>query len=215
MFNTGFTMNAKKMAEKMDGPTLTWMRDLSAKKDAVITGSLIIEDQAKYYNRLIWMQPDGECRYYNKRHLFRMSEENHIYTQGHDRLIVDWRGWKICPMICYDLRFPVWCRNRNDYDLLIYVANWPERRNYPWKQLLIARAIENISYVAGVNRIGEDGNSIYHSGDTAIIDYKGEVVSHTKPHEENIETLQLSMESLKLFRENFPAWKDADEFLLQ
>ena len=158
------------------------------------------------------MRPDGSYEYYDKRHLFRMADENKHYSFGKKKLIVELKGWRICPLICYDLRFPVWSRNKQDYDCLIYVANWPERRNHPWKTLMMARAIENISYTIGVNRIGLDGNGITFSGDSAIIDFKGEILSHINPHQNAIETITLSHAALKDFRSSFPACMDADNF---
>lgn len=218
MFNTGFTMNATTYYEEMNGKTFNWMSDKSKEKNCVITGSLIIKENGNYYNRLIWMQPDGSYHTYDKRHLFRMSDEHSNYTKGTQRLIVELKGWKICPLICYDLRFPVWCRNRNDYDLLIFVANWPQKRVYAWKQLLIARAIENISYVVGVNRIGDDGNGFYHSGDSSVLDYLGaNLLSEANSSSDNefIETITLSYSKLESFRSSFPASKDADDFIIK
>ncbi len=224
MFSTGFTMNNKPVAEKMNGRTFEWMKKTAKEKNCVVTGSVIIEENGKYFNRLIWMRPDGSFETYDKRHLFRYANEQDHYTAGNKKLIVELKGWNICPMICYDLRFPVWIRNKSgkvpstplrmtaDYDLLLFVANWPERRNHPWKTLLLARAMENQTYVAGINRIGNDGNNIYHSGDSAVINYKGEIISKTKAHEESAETVTLSGKELEEWRKTFPAWMDADEF---
>lgn len=213
MFSTGFSMNNKAMAEKMNGSAVEWMKNTAKEKNCVVTGSLIIEEHGKYFNRLIWMRADGSCETYDKRHLFRYANEQDHYTAGNKRLIVDLKGWKICPLICYDLRFPVWARNKNkEYDLLIFVANWPERRNHPWKTLLLARAMENQAYVAGVNRIGNDGNSIYHSGDSAVINFKGEIISNIKAKEVATETVLLSKSELNEWRNDFPAWRDSDDF---
>lgn len=213
MFSTGFTMNNKAMAERMNGKTVEWMKKMAKEKNCVLTGSIIIEENGHYYNRLIWMRADGTYETYDKRHLFRYANEQDHYTAGNKKLITELNGWKICPLICYDLRFPVWIRNRNnEYDVLLFVANWPERRNYPWKTLLMARAMENQCYVVGVNRIGNDGNAIYHSGDSAAINFKGEIISKTKPHEESVETVTLSKKDLDDWRKNFPAWMDADKF---
>lgn len=213
MFSTGFTMNNKALSEKMGGKTFEWMKRMAKEKNCVLTGSIIIEEDGKYFNRLIWMRTDGTFETYDKRHLFRYANEQDHYTAGDKKLIVELKGWKICPMICYDLRFPVWIRNRNnEYDILLFVANWPERRNHPWKTLLMARAMENQAYVIGVNRIGNDGNAIYHSGDSAAINFKGEIISKTKPHEESVETITLSKTELEDWRKNFPAWMDADKF---
>jgi predicted amidohydrolase len=221
MFNTGFTMNASKFYDNMMGRTLQWMLNKAHEMNCVITGSLIVQDDDDdgiYYNRLIWMKPNNSCETYDKRHLFRMSDEHTNYTKGTERLIVELKGWKICPLICYDLRFPVWCRNRNDYDLLIFVANWPQKRVYAWKQLLIARAIENISYVIGVNRIGDDGNGFYHSGESTVLDYLGaDLLSKENSSSSNefIETITLSHAKLESFRDSFPAAMDADDFIIK
>lgn len=215
MFSTGFTMNNKQLAEPMRGKTMVWMKQMAQEKNCVITGSIIIEEKKKYYNRLIWMPPSGNFKTYDKRHLFRYANEQKHYTAGKKKLIIKLKGWKICPMICYDLRFPVWIRNKGrEYDLLIFVANWPERRNHPWKTLLLARAMENQSYVVGVNRVGNDGNNVYHSGDSAVVNFKGEIISKTAPNKESIETVILSKKDLETWRKTFPAWKDADKFRL-
>lgn len=213
MFSTGFTMNNKPLAEKMGGRTFEWMKRTAKEKKCVLTGSLIIEENGKYFNRLIWMHADGTFETYDKRHLFRYANEQDHYTAGSKKLIVELNGWKICPMICYDLRFPVWIRNSNkEYDLLIFVANWPERRNYPREALLLARAIENQAYVIGVNRVGKDGSDINHSGDSVVINHQGEVISKAKPNEEAILTATLSLSELEEWRKKFPAWMDADQF---
>ena len=218
MFSTGFTMNQKAMAETMKGKTMEWMRGMAKEKNCVITGSLIIEEKKKYYNRLIWMLPSGNYKTYDKRHLFRYAGEEKYYSAGKKKLIVELHGWKICPLVCYDLRFPLWSRNsfnkkgEGQYDLLLYVANWPERRNHPWKTLLMARAMENQAYVAGLNRVGNDGNNIYHSGDSAVINFKGEIISNIKAKEESVETVTLSKKDLTEWRKSFPAWMDADKF---
>ncbi len=214
MFSTGFTMNAKACAEETNGKTVEWLRTKAKEKKCVITGSVIIHEEKKFYNRLIWMRPDGSFLFYDKRHLFRLAEEDQTYTSGHKKIITEINGWKICPLICYDLRFPVWSRRtkEGDYDLLIYVANWPDRRIHAWRQLLVARAIENQSYVAGVNRIGNDGNGIHHSGYSAMLDFKGEQLSTTKPDEESVETISLQKEPLLDFRKHFAFADDADEF---
>ena len=212
MFTTGFTMNAANVAEHMNMNAFKWMKQMAAQTKAVVTGSVIIKEKDQYYNRLIWMQPDGNFVVYDKRHLFRMAEENQVYTGGNSKVICELKGWKILPLVCYDLRFPVWSRNKNnEYDLLIYVANWPEARRLPWNTLLQARAIENLSYVAGVNRVGEDGKGISYSGDSTVISPKGEILYHSKDKEE-IHTQILNLEALKNFREKFPAYLDADEF---
>ncbi len=213
MFTTGFTMNAKYLADGMQGNGIQWMREQAVKKNCVITGSMIIKEGDKYFNRLIWMTP-GNYEFYDKRHLFSYAGEENTYRRGEKKLIVEYKGWRIHPLVCYDLRFPVWSRRtkKHDYDLLLYVANWPERRVYAWKQLLIARAIENQSYVAGLNRIGNDGNNINHSGESAVIDFKGDQMLDANPAEEFIQTVELSMKNLEEFRKHFAFFQDADEF---
>jgi predicted amidohydrolase len=217
MFSTGFTMNAAAMAEPVNGNSVEWMRKMAAMKNCVVTGSLIISENGKFYNRLIWMKPDGSFNHYDKRHLFRLAHEEQTYTAGQERLIVELNGWRIFPLVCFDLRFPVWSRRTKDsgYDVLLYVANWPERRVTAWSQLLIARAIENQCYVAGVNRVGNDGNDIYHSGESAVINYKGEEISGISAHEESIETVELHKEELENFRSQLPFLEDADSFTLK
>lgn len=219
MFSTGFTMLPETCAEPPGGPGLQWMQKRAKDTHCSITGSIAVKDQGNYYNRLYWVNPNGSYQFYNKRHLFRMANEQKHYTAGHEKLVVELKGWKICPLVCYDLRFPVWSRNRllkdtgtPAYDVLLYVANWPEVRVYPWKQLLVARAIENQCYVAGVNRIGEDGNGIAHSGDSAILSPKGELMSRLNTHQESIETVALNYASLQDFRKAFPVMLDADDF---
>jgi len=213
MFTTGFTMDAPRYAESMDGPSIEWMRGQAHSLGATVTGSMIIEEKGSFYNRLIWMSPDGAYRCYDKRHLFRMANEHHHYAAGNHRLIVELNGWRVCPLVCYDLRFPVWSRNRDDYDLLIYVANWPKRRSHHWRTLLLARAIENLSYVAAINRVGADGNEIDYSGDSAIISPMGERLA-TLAESEAVVTLALSEQALNHYRERFPAGRDADDFTL-
>lgn len=214
MFTTGFTMSTERLAEMHGGKGLQWMIEKAKEKEIALVGSISVKDQDGFYNRLYWVNPDGSYQYYNKRHLFRMGNEQQYYTAGNERLIVDYKGWKICPLVCYDLRFPIWSRNtkQNSYDALIYVANWPEVRSYPWKQLLIARAIENQSYVIGVNRIGEDGNQINHSGDTMVLNPRGEKISETLAHQELMETITLSEKYLSDFRKIFPVMLDSDDF---
>ena len=212
MFSTGFSMNAKKLAEEMDGSAVTWMLEQAKKFDCVITGSLIIKEGKKYYNRLIWMRPDGSHEYYDKRHLFSMGEEDQHYTPGNQKLFVELHGWKICPVICYDLRFPVWLRNTDEgYDILLIVANWPEKRSLHWRTLIPARAVENQAYVIGVNRVGHDGNEVYHSGDSMCIDPNGKVVYY-KPNDEDLYTFSINKEDVENARASFPFLKDADLF---
>lgn len=218
MFSTGFSMQPEKLAEKMDGKGVTWMRKMAIEKKIIVTGSLMIEDNGNYYNRLIWMLPNGQFGHYDKRHLFAYANENEHYTAGNKRLIAQVKGFKINLQICYDLRFPVWARQtplqENDvaeYDILLYVANWPERRSAAWKTLLAARSIENQCYVIGVNRIGNDGNNIYHSGDSMVLNALGETLYH-KAHDEDIFTITLEKEPLLDIRKNIPFLKDADGF---
>lgn len=212
MFTTGFTMNARAVAEKMDGKTVAWMHQMAIEKNAVICGSVVIEERGKYYNRMIWVQPDGRILHYDKRHLFRMAKEHLTYSPGKKKLIVELKGWRVCPLVCYDLRFPVWSRNTGDYDLLLYVANWPERRRFAWSQLLIARAIENQCYVAGLNRVGVDGKEITYTGDSVVLDPFGEKISNLKPSKTQIETVKLDPKVLLNARKNFPVMMDSDRF---
>lgn len=222
MFSTGFSMDSKALAENMMGPSVQWMRNLAFQKNAVVTGSLIIEDEAQYYNRLIWMEPDGTLQYYDKRHLFSLAGEDKFYAPGKHKIFPELNDWKILPLICYDLRFPVWSRQSppftelgsNPYHLLVYTANWPERRVYAWEQLLIARAIENQCYVVGVNRVGQDGNMVYHSGHSCIIDPMGQKLLSVA-HEEAVETFTLSASNLGDVRDRLPFLDDRDEFELR
>ncbi|HMJ47895.1 MAG TPA: nitrilase family protein [Ferruginibacter sp.] len=216
MFNTGFSMQPSLLAETMDGATVQWMKDISSKNGIILTGSVIIEEDKKYYNRLIWMLPNGQYGYYDKRHLFAFAEEDKYFTPGNKRLIASVKGWKINLLVCYDLRFPSWARqqktgnpNQPEFDVLIFVANWPDRRSHAWKTLLCARAIENQCYVIGVNRVGKDGNDINYSGNTMIIDPLGEVLYHME-EDEDIFTIALLKEHLDQVRSKYPFWKDAD-----
>jgi omega-amidase len=210
MFNTGFTMNASALAEAMDGPTVDWMTRKAVSRGAAIVGSLIIQDAGRYYNRLVWAGADGTCRVYDKRHLFRMMGEHAVYTAGDTRLTVSFRGWRIRFFICYDLRFPVWTRNfENGYDVSLFVANWPAKRAAHWRALLTARAIENQSYVIGVNRTGTDGIGNGFSGGSCVIDPAGEAV-FSGGDTPIVHTQRLSADFLQSYRESFPAWKDAD-----
>ena len=217
MFSTGFSMKPSELAEKMDGETVQWMKRIAAEQKKIITGSVIIEEDQQYFNRLLWVLPNGNVGVYDKRHRFAFAGEDNFYTAGNKRLITSVNGWKINTQICYDLRFPVWARQQlneePEFDILLYVANWPERRNHAWKSLLIARAIENQCYVIGVNRVGKDGNGIDHSGDSILVDPLGEVL-YTKAHIEEISTQTLSKEKLLEVRAKFPFWKDADDFTI-
>jgi omega-amidase len=217
MFNSGFTNNVKRCAEAMEGFTMQWMQETAKSRKAVVCGSLIIKEKNKYYNRFIWMRPDGKYEYYNKRHLFSMAKEDTVFTKGNKLLIVEYKGWKIMPLVCYDLRFPIWSRNIDAkkifrYDVMINVANWPAVRNYAWQQLLIARAIENQSYVVGVNRVGKDGNAIPYVGNSLVLDMLGTKLSNQKAKREGVETIELNYKALQDFRKRFPANKDADAF---
>lgn len=210
MFATGFTMNAEAVAEEMDGPTVEWMINSARSGRYHLAGSLVIREEGRYYNRLIWAFPDGEIITYDKKHLFRMAGEERVYTAGDDVVTARVDGWKIRPFICYDLRFPLWCRNRNnDYDAALFVANWPEKRAAHWKTLLAARAIENQCYVIGCNRTGFDGNGVTYSGDSSVIDPQGRVMVRESGGEGML-TVHLSRELLDDYRKSFPVWMDAD-----
>ncbi|WP_026898404.1 amidohydrolase [Daejeonella oryzae] len=212
MFSTGFSMNSERLAEKMEGKTMQWMEVQAKKFSCVVTGSIIITENEHYYNRLIWMRPDGTYEYYDKRHLFGLGNEDQHYTPGTKKLFVELNGWKICPVICYDLRFPVWLRNTNeDYDMLLVLANWPERRSLHWRTLIPARALENQAYVVAVNRVGHDGNEVYHSGDSMCIDPNGKVVYY-KPNDEDLYTFSIVKEEVENARRLFPFLKDGDNF---
>lgn len=210
MFTTGFSMNPEKLREKMDGHSVLWMKKLAREKNASVTGSLIIENEEKNVNRGLWVFPDGKMEYYDKRHLFTMGEENQHYSAGNQKLIVEYKGWRFCPLICYDLRFPVWSRNAENYDVLIYVANWPAPRHHVWKSLLVARAIENQSYCIGVNRVGTDGTGLNYNGDSAMISAKG--TAAFLGDKETIRTFEISYAELHHFREKFPLLSDKDDF---
>ena len=236
MFTTGFSMQPKLLAEKMEGSTMQWMMRMAKEFRIIITGSLIIEEGGHYYNRLIWMLPVGQYAHYDKRHLFGFAGEDEKYSIGNKRLIASVNGLKLNLQVCYDLRFPVWASQQSfvppllekkkvsnfdafrepehpEYDILVYVANWPEKRNHAWKTLLQARAIENQCYVIGLNRVGNDGNDIYHSGDSMIADPLGEVV-YQKSHDEDIFTITLHKEKVNEIRKKFPFWKDAEHFVI-
>jgi omega-amidase len=213
MFTTGFSMQPAALAEPTEGLALTYMRQWAKRYDAAVCGSIIAVEDGKYYNRLLWVTPDGAYQTYDKRHLFHLAGEGEQYQAGHKKLIVTWRGWRICPLICYDVRFPVWSRNQENYDLLLYVANFPERRIRAWNTLLQARAIENQCYTVGVNRVGNDGNDIYHNGDSAVIDFEGNVLFHHRDTE-IIKTIHLDFTSLQDFRQKLPFLKDKDSYVI-
>jgi len=212
MFNTGFSMNAEVLAEEMDGKTMLWMAQTAQKYDCVLTGSLIIKDNGLYYNRMIWMLPDGTYSHYDKRHLFGLGDEDKHYSPGQERVIVDLKGWKIRLAICYDLRFPVWLRNQDTaYDILLLIASWPDKRSAHWNALIPARAIENQSYVIGANRVGHDGKEVYHSGHSQCIDPMGKTVYY-KPEDEDLYTFSIHYDELVKTRRSFPFLGDADHF---
>ncbi len=214
MFNTGFTMNVTRCAEQMDGVTMRWLYETAKKFECMVAGSLIIEEEGKYYNRFVWMSADGSYVHYDKRHLFGMADEDATFTPGNSRIMLQLKGWKICPMVCYDLRFPVWSRNQEDgYDLLVYIASWPDKRSGHWRALIPARAIENQAFVIGVNRVGHDGNEVYYSGGSMCISPVGDVVYY-KPEDEDLYTFTLHPKDLEKAREQFPFLKDADKFSL-
>ncbi len=210
MFTTGFSMEVHQLAQTMNGSSVQWLREKSRKRRINITGSIIIEEKGEYYNRLIWAKPDGDICTYDKKHLFRISGEEKVFSAGDSKVTIEINGWKLRPFICYDLRFPLWARNLgNEYDVAIFIANWPEKRSAHWKLLLQARAVENQSYVVGVNRVGTDGRGFYYSGDSSIIDPRGEILFR-KSHEECIHTEVLSRALLEEYRASFPFWMDAD-----
>jgi predicted amidohydrolase len=211
MFTTGFSMDAAKLAEGMDGQTIRWLQKQSAALDAVVAGSFIARENGQFFNRFVWMQPDGNFQAYDKRHLFTLAGEHKIFSAGREKIVAQWKGWKACPLICYDLRFPVWSRNVEDYDLMIYVANWPTARSHHWRGLLLARAIENQAYVAGVNRIGTDGAGLQYSGDTSLIDFSGAIL-HQVSGVEDISTKTISKSSLQDYRKKLHFLSDMDKF---
>ncbi|MBF4517320.1 nitrilase family protein [Flavobacterium sp. ANB] len=211
MFSTGFTMNAVEVAETMEGETILWIKTLAKQKNAAITGSLIIKENNQYYNRMLFIFPSGEIQYYDKRHLFTLAGEDQTYTSGTEKVIVDYLGWKICLQICYDLRFPVFARNIENYDLLIYVANWPKVRTNAWDILLKARAVENLSYVVGVNRLGLDANDYEHIGHSQAVDYLGHYI--LEPQEtQNIFVVELDKNIMLETRKKLDFLSDKDAF---
>lgn len=214
MFTTGFSMASTDIAEPNDGPTLSWMKTQARTTRAAITGSVAINDGGDYYNRMYWVEPDGRVTQYDKRHLFRMAGEHQHYSPGSQRVIVPWRGLRFCLQVCYDLRFPVFSRNRNDYDALIYIANWPAARAHAWKSLLPARAIENQCFVIGVNRVGKDGNGHDYSGDSVILDYKGNPIAAANTDSSQCIEATLDPADQEVFKEHFPSKLDADEFVI-
>ena len=215
MFSTGFTMKSRELAEPVSGITVRILKELAADFQLALCGSFICSERSNYYNRAFFITPEGEEFYYDKRHLFRMGNEAEYFSSGNNKLIISYRVWNICLLVCYDLRFPVWSRNvNNEYDLLIYVASWPQARRLAWDTLLCARALENMCYVCGVNRIGVDGNKLIYNGGSVVFSAKGEVLASVPDGEEGIETVSLSLISLQQLRDKFPVWKDADAFRL-
>jgi len=220
-FTSGFSNDAIDKAEDMDGPTVAWIREQARVLGAAVTGSVQLRVGGEVFNRLLWATPDGGLRHYDKRHLFRYAGEHKRYAAGRERLCVEWKGWRINPQVCYDLRFPVFCRNRfdveragqMDFDLQIFVANWPSVRAHAWRTLARARAIENLSYVAVVNRVGTDGNGLHYAGDSAVIDFLGQPQVEVREHEQVV-TTTISAAALAAHRERFPAMLDADAFEL-
>ena len=212
MFTTGCTMNAKAVAETMDGKSVTWMKKRASETDAAITGSLIIEENGQFYNRMVFTFPDGTLKTYNKRHAFSLAGEDKVFTSGQEQVIVTYKDWAICLQICYDLRFPVWARNTTDYDALIYVANWPKPRIAAWDALLKARAIENMCYCIGVNRIGEDDAHNEYSGHSAVYDVLGNNITPVRPNKDHIELVSLDKTHISRYREKLKFLNDRDQF---
>ena len=213
MFTTGFSMKPEILKETMNGRVVRWMKEMAAKKEVAVLGSLIIEENGEMYNRAVFAHPGGKIETYDKRHLYTMGQETEHYTSGKSKTIVEYRGWKICPLICYDLRFPVWARNTEDYDLLIYMANWPSPRHHVWKNLLIARAIENQCYCMGINRSGFDGAGLNYLGNSACVSPKG--FAEFMPEDESIQTFEISYDDLHKFRKSFPLLPDRDKFTIE
>lgn len=212
MFTTGFTMNAQNMAQTMDGATVKWMQKIAKEKQVAIVGSLIISENNKYYNRLLFVHSTGNIEFYDKRHTFTLAGEHEVFSAGKQRLIVNYKGWKICPLICYDLRFPVWSRNTENYDLLLYVANWPKPRINAWDTLLQARAVENMSYTIGVNRVGNDKKGLEYTGNSAIIDSLGNLIERFDDGKEHVATFTIDKNSQDKWREKFQFLEDRDSF---
>ena len=214
MFTTGFTMQAAQVAETMDGPSVAWMQSRARALGCALCGSLVIEEAGKFFNRMIWASADGGITAYDKRHLFRMAGEHEHYDEGRARTVVDCRGWRISLAVCYDLRFPVWLRNQGDYDLLLFAANWPAPRQLAWHTLLRARAIENLSYGAGVNVLGEDGNGVRYRGGSALYGPEGDALLEAGERA-GVFTATLKKSALDAYRQSFPAWRDADDFAIE
>ncbi len=214
MFNSGFSMDSTRIAETMEGLTVQWMQQQAKLTGAALCGSVAIADQGQIFNRLLFVTPDGVVQFYDKRHLFRMGGEQQHYQAGAERVIVTYLGFRFCLQVCYDLRFPVFARNQQDYDVLIYVANWPQPRRLVWRTLLQARAIENQAYVLGCNRIGSDANSLNYSGDSLVVDYLGQIRSELPVGQAGVVVAELDLNALLQFKQKFPAYLDADPFVL-
>lgn len=214
MFLTGFTMEPETIAEPEAGERISWLVALAQETGKALCGSLVVKSEESFYNRFFFITPEGDLCHYDKRHLFRMSAENEHYQAGNDRCLIHYRGWRILPIICYDLRFPVFCRNQNDYDLMICVANWPAPRRQHWRVLLQARAVENQAFVVGVNRVGQDGKGLEYAGDSMVISYKGDILLDSPPSEPYQGVSIFDIEELRAYRDGFPAWADTDLFEL-
>ncbi|MGC1633588.1 MAG: amidohydrolase [Gelidibacter sp.] len=215
MFTSGFTMTPQNVAETMYGESISWMKTVAAQKQAAITGSLVIIEDDNYYNRMVFVHPNGKIEHYDKRHTFTLAGEDKVYTAGSKKIMIDYKGWKICPLVCYDLRFPVWSRNSENYDVLIYVASWPAIRMVAWDTLLKARAIENMSYCVGVNRVGKDANHHEYSGHSAVYDVLGNRIDFIPFDKEAVEIVTLKKEDLELNRSKFNFLADQDQFLIR
>ena len=214
MFTSGFTMNAETIAETMDGETVTWLKNLAQEKDAAITGSIVVKEHGDYFNRCFFVKPDGTISTYDKRHTFTLAGEHKVYKAGKTKTIINYKGWSICPLICYDLRFPVWARNVENYDLLLYVANWPKVRINAWDILLKARAIENMAYCIGVNRVGLDGNNYEYPGHSAAYDVLGNRIDSISEDKETIDIVVLEKKHIKKYRDKLNFLNDKDDFNL-
>ncbi|MBC3756948.1 amidohydrolase [Hyunsoonleella sp. SJ7] len=215
MFTTGFTMHAENVAENMDGDTVKWMQHFAKSKGSAIVGSIVVSDNDKFYNRLLFVEPSGKISYYNKRHTFTLVGEDKVYAAGTEKVIIDYKGWKICPMICYDLRFPVWSRNVEDYDILLYVANWPIPRIDAWDTLLKARAIENMCYSIGVNRVGADGENINYNGNSSAYNVLGQKLTSIPLGKEHTEIITLQKKHINRYRNRLKFLDDRDSFSLK
>lgn len=215
MFTSGFTMNATDVAETMNGETITWLTQHATHNQCAITGSLVIKEGGNYYNRLIFIEPSGKITQYDKRHTFTLAGEHKVYTAGTKKITLEYKGWNICPLICYDLRFPVWARNTEDYDLLLYVANWPKPRISAWDALLKARAIENMSYCIGVNRVGLDGTNYEYPGHSGVYDVLGNRMDTFEPNKEMTEIVTLEKNHIQKYRDRLNFLNDRDSFSLE